>query len=174
MKPFYKDVIDELGILTLLAEFDPIVIGTPPLGIATDESDIDIACTSLHFERFSAVVGRAFHQMEAFSLRTVDHLPYPAMVASFAAMGWEIELFCQKIATDDQWGVRHFRVEEKILTLGPHLREVVVELKKEGLKTEPAFARVLSLPGDPYVALLKLEGLDDEHLKRIVDAVSPI
>lgn len=170
MKPFYRDVVEELEILTRLAEFTPVAIGTPPLDLATDESDIDIACTSPDFDRFSTVVRLEFGRMEAFSIHHVDHLSAPAVVASFRAMGWEIELFCQRIATEHQWGVRHFRVEAKLLALGPHLKDAVMRLKREGLKTEPAFARVLSLPGDPYVALLELERLDDARLREVIDA----
>lgn len=172
MKPFYEDVIEELKILTRLAEFTPVAIGTPPLGLATAESDIDIACSSPDFDRFSAVVRSAFDRMEAFSIRHVDHLAAPAEVASFKAMGWEIELFCQKVATDHQWGVRHFRVEARLLALGPHLKDAVMRLKREGLKTEPAFAKALSLPGDPYVALLELEPLDNAQLQEVIDAAT--
>ena len=172
VRPYYGKVIDELEILTRLEEFTPVAIGTPPLGIATDESDIDIACASQDFDRFSAVVRRAFDQMEAFAISHVDHLAAPAAVASFRAMGWEIELFCQKIATDHQWGVRHFRVEARLLALGPHLRDPVMRLKREGLKTEPAFAKALSLRGDPYVALLELEALDDAQLRHVIVAAT--
>jgi hypothetical protein len=172
MKPFYEDVIKELKILTRLAEFTPVTIGTPPLGLATDESDIDIACTSPDFDRFFAVVRPAFGRMEAFAIRHVEHLAAPAAVASFQAMGWEIELFCQKIATDHQWGVRHFRVEARLLVLGPHLKDAVMRLRREGQKTESAFAKALSLPGDPYVALLELEALDDAQLRDVIAAAT--
>ncbi|SFD93373.1 DUF4269 domain-containing protein [Roseivivax sediminis] len=174
MRPPYDDVIEELHILTRLAEFTPVVIGTPPLGLATEQSDIDIACTAPNFDRFSAVVRRAFGRMEAFSIRHVSHLSEPATVASFKAMGWEIELFCQRLATEYQWGVRHFRVEARLLALGPHLQESVRRLKRDGLKTEPAFARALSLQGDPYVAMLELELLDDARLRDIIDAATSL
>ena len=170
MKPHYQDVIDKLDLLSRLAAFRPVVIGTPPLGLATDDSDIDIACSAPNFDRFSGVAADAFGGEEAFALRHVGHTPDPALVASFRAMGWEIELFCQKIATDDQWGVRHFRVEKRLLALAPHLREAVVRWKQAGLKTEPAFAKALSLPGDPYEAVLALEGLDDAQLQRVIVA----
>ncbi|EPX78321.1 hypothetical protein Salmuc_03937 [Salipiger mucosus DSM 16094] len=172
MKPPYEDVIEELDVLARLAEFSPVVIGTPPLGLATDDSDIDIACSSPDFDRFFAVAGRAFDRMEAFSMRHVDHLSAPAAVASFRSMGWEVELFCQKVATTHQWGVRHFQVEARLMALGPHLKDAIMQLKREGLKTEPAFATVLSLPGDPYVAMLELEAFDDAHLQHVIDAAT--
>ncbi len=170
MKPSYLDVVNQLALLRLLAEFDPIVIGTPPLGIATPLSDIDIACSAPDFDRFADVARRSFGEMKSFSIRTPNHLPDPAIIASFCAMGWEIEIFCQEIATEVQWGVRHFRIEERLLALRPQLRERIVDLKRGGMKTEPAFARILGLTGDPYEALLELEDLSDAQLEYLLDA----
>lgn len=170
MKPFYLDVVAKLDLLRTLAEFDPIVIGTPPLGIATAASDIDIACSAPDSGRFDHTVRSAFGSMHAFSIRTSDHLPDPATVASFFACGWEIEIFCQKTATENQWGVRHFRVEKRLLALRPTLRERIVGFKQDGLKTEPAFARALGLTGDPYAAILQLEDLSDAQLVDLLDA----
>nr|WP_319385168.1 DUF4269 domain-containing protein [uncultured Roseibium sp.] len=169
MKPFYVDVVAKLDLLHLLAEFDPIVIGTPPLGIATATSDIDVACSAPDLGRFDHAVRSAFGAMKFFSIRTADHLPDPAAIASFFACGWEIEIFCQKTATEKQWGVRHFRVEERLLALQPRLRQQIISLKRGGMKTEPAFARVLGLTGDPYEAILHLEGLSDERLLELLD-----
>lgn len=48
-------------------------------------------------------------------------------------------------------------VEYKLLQQhGEDFRQQVVALKKAGIKTEPAFAKLLQLPGDPYEALLQL------------------
>ncbi|KAA5604237.1 DUF4269 domain-containing protein [Roseospira marina] len=169
MRPVHPDLIEALGLLRRLAEFCPVVIGTPPLGIATESSDIDVACSTQDLGHFADVARDHFGHMESFSLRTARHLPDPAVIASFLAMEWEIELFCQRLATEDQWGVRHFRIEERLLRLGPQLREPVVRLKQDGLKTEPAFARILALPGDPYEALLGLETLADDDLRTMIE-----
>lgn len=170
MKPSFLDVVNRLELLGLLAEFDPLVIGTPPLGIATQSSDIDIACSAPDFDGFARVARRAFGEMQCFSIQTPDHLPDPAIIASFVAKEWEIEIFCQQIATANQWGVRHFRIEERLLALRPQLRERIIDLKQGGLKTEPAFARHLGLSGDPYEALLHLERLSDVQLEDLLDA----
>lgn len=170
MRLSHTDVMDRLEIFRLLAEFDPIAIGTPPLGIATQSSDIDIACSAPDFDRFAHVAQRAFGERQAFSIKTPAHLPDPAIIASFVAMGWEIEIFCQEIATENQWGVRHFRIEKRLLALRPQLRERIVHLKRDGMKTEPAFAKVLGLTGDPFEALLHLEGRSDGQLEELLDA----
>ena len=170
MKPSYLDVVARLDLLRVLAEFDPIVIGTPPLGIATKSSDIDIACSAPDSDKFAHVAHRAFGERQAFSIKTPAHLPDPAIIASFVAMGWEIEIFCQKIATENQWGVRHFHIEKRLLALRSGLIERIVDLKQGGMKTEPAFASVLGLTGDPYEALLELEDLSDAQLEDLLDA----
>ena len=36
-------------------------------------------------------------------------------------------------------------------------QELIIELKKKGIKTEPAFAMLLDLKGDPYDELLKYD-----------------
>jgi len=40
---------------------------------------------------------------------------------------------------------------------GSVCREKIIELKKQGFKTEPAFAFLLGLKGNPYEELLKYE-----------------
>ncbi len=83
----------------------------------------------------------------------------------FAAHDWDIEIFCQPIAVERQWGVRHFRIEQRILKLAPRVAPMIRAMKEAGLKTEPAFASLLGLKGDPYAALLELENQTDEALR---------
>jgi hypothetical protein len=56
-------------------------------------------------------------------------------------------------------------VESRLLDiLGPDFRNGIIALKKQGIKTEPAFARMLGLSGDPYRAVLAIENYGDEQL----------
>ena len=53
-------------------------------------------------------------------------------------------------------GYLHMVIEYKILLQkGESFRQQVIALKQSGLKTEPAFAQLLGLPGNPYTALLE-------------------
>lgn len=164
-RPPFEQVIQELDLLGSLAAFDPVVIGTPPLGIATEDSDIDIACSADELADFADLVNELFGQLARFSLERVEHLAEPALAASFLSSGWVVELFCQRQRTEDQWGVRHFRIERRLLALEPLLRPEILKLKRSGLKTEPAFAQLLGLSGDPYEAIIALEQKSDVDLR---------
>ena len=62
---------------------------------------------------------------------------------------------------------RPMLVEARVLRLlGEEFMRRVVELKEKGVKTEPAFARLLGLDGDPYIAVLGLENVSDEDIMR--------
>lgn len=167
-RPNYQQVIDQLGLIAALADFDPVVIGTPPLGIAVEGSDIDIACSASDLGVFAEIIQAKFSQHHAFEIHDIQHLSEPACVAKFHALNWDIELFCQTMPTREQWGVRHFYIEQRLLNLVPKLKPKVIALKQKGIKTEPAFAQLLGLNGDPYEAMLELEMMSDEALIKLM------
>jgi hypothetical protein len=79
-----------------------------------------------------------------------------AIVANFSIDGIAIEIFGQNIPTREQNGYRHMLIEHRILQeRGEVFREAVIALKKSGIKTEPAFAQLLQIEGDPYLGLLE-------------------
>lgn len=160
----YQQVLDELGVLQALSEYEPTVIGTPPLGIDVSTSDIDIACTAADLTQFESAARARYGGQAGFAVKGIGRLGAPAVGVTFSAAGWEIELFCQSLPILEQWGVRHFNVEQRVLHLCPDLREQVIKLKQAGVKTEPAFAQLLGLQGDPYEAVLALESWSDDAL----------
>ncbi len=168
MRLHFETVIESLDLLGKLAGYHPVVIGTPPLGIDTDDSDIDIACTADDLDAFGKSVERMFGHLEGFSSGFPVVHEEPAILVSFGFSGWDVELFCQKIDTGSQWGVRHFRIEQRLLALEPELRHQIRDLKRLGSKTEPAFARVLRLSGDPYRSILDLESKPDDALRELL------
>ncbi|WP_025692339.1 DUF4269 domain-containing protein [Paenibacillus zanthoxyli] len=92
----------------------------------------------------------------------------PRVVARFTAGKWPVEIFGQPVPVNRQNGYIHMSVEARILDiLGEGFRERVRLLKAEGIKTEPAFAQLLALEGDPYEALLQLEPLDRRELEAL-------
>ncbi|GKT33655.1 Protein of unknown function DUF4269 like protein, partial [Aduncisulcus paluster] len=68
---------------------------------------------------------------------------------------------------------RHMVIEHRLLTLESDkaeiLKEKITELKSGGTKTEPAFAMLLGLQGNPYQALFSLEELSDSDLIKLMN-----
>jgi len=164
MKQPYPGVIDKLDLKTVLIAYEPTLIGTPPLKIDIETSDIDIACTAENLTGFVSTVTTIYSEHTDFSTEYFQTRGESAARCNFKFGGWEIELFCQTIPIMEQWGVRHYKVEKRLLQLEPKLRNHIIQLKRSGLKTEAAFARVLGLAGDPFEAVLELENWSDADL----------
>ena len=159
-------VLKDLGLLTTLGAFDPVVAGTIPLGIDLPGSDIDIICEVAPAARqsFEQLLHAHYGHLPGFRLGHVASGP-PALVSSFRCARVELEVFGQDLPTVQQYAFRHLVVEHAVLGAGgPAWRAAVRQLKKQGLKTEPAFAALLQLPGNPYEALLTLESLSPAEL----------
>jgi hypothetical protein len=161
-------VLQELAIATVLRDFDPVLAGTIPLGIDLPESDLDIICEvpAARQELFEALLRQQYGQLAGFQLARASIGGHESIVCNFQYAGSELELFGQGLPTRRQNAYRHLVVEQAILDAGgPEWRAAVVRLKRRGLKTEPAFALLLQLPGNPYDALLDLEQLPEAALR---------
>lgn len=161
-------VLQELGIWTTLGAFDPVLAGTIPLGIEVAGSDLDIICavSSAAREGFINILRRQYGHLPAFRLAQSHISGHETVVCSFRYADEELEVFGQPIPTNQQNAFRHMAVEHALLQAGGEDWRVAVQhLKTQGIKTEPAFATLLQLPGDPYAALLTLEGLSAADLQ---------
>lgn len=173
LRPTYDEALRLAGVLEALAGFDPHVAATPELGLDLPASDVDVLCHAPDRDAFEMTVRAAFGARDDFCVRRWDGGGAPAVVAGFAAHGWAFEVFGQALPVAEQLGWRHFAVERRLLALGgAALREAVLRRRRAGLKTEPAFADVLRLAGDPYQALLGLEHRTDEALASMLAAAA--
>lgn len=164
----YLEALERTGVLAKLAAFDPHVVGTPPLGLDLPTSDIDVVCFAPDLDAFASAIWSAFGRQAAFRMWQRIKLDRP-IVASFAAAGWTIELFGQASPISEQYGWRHFLVEQRLLALGGEIFPAAVMARRNnGMKTEPAFAAVLGLDGDPYQALLGLAHCSDVELTALL------
>lgn len=152
-----------------LRAFDPRIVGTLPLGIAVADSDIDIVCHARDPAAFAEAVWAGCRLHDGFALYQWMSGTRP-VIARFRWAGWPFEVFGEAIAVDRQNGFLHFEVQRKLLELDDgRLRAAVVRQRALGLKTEPAFAAVLGLTGDPYRALLDLASESDARLRARLD-----
>lgn len=151
-----------------LAEFDPHLAGTLPLGVALPTSDVDILCHAADPDAFAIALWTAFSGETDFSLRQWIISDRP-VIASFVAHGWPFQVFGQKKAVNEQNGWRHFLVERRLLRLGgATFRAAIMRERARGAKTEPAFAAVLRLQGDPYLVILDLAGCNNSRLSHLL------
>lgn len=151
-------ILTENDILEKLHCFAPILVGTIPINIDIENSDLDIICYVNNEEEFVNTLQLHFKNEKDFVISKNEK--FNSIKANFFIQDFEFEIFGQDIPTQQQNAYRHMLIEYKLLLeKGEQFRLKVIELKKQGYKTEPAFARLLNLQGDAYEELLKLEVL---------------
>lgn len=153
----YK-ALKALGIFEELQVYKPLLTGTIPIEIDLPESDLDVVCECDNHAEFAEHLSKLFANKKGFVLESFECYGILATTAKFESNGFEIEIFGQNIPTKQQNAYRHMLIEHKILTRkGTEFRDKIKQLKSDGLKTEPAFAKLLGLNGNPYEELLKFE-----------------
>ncbi len=149
------EILTQNKILSKLAEFDPILIGTIPINIDIENSDLDIICHWKNKINFTEKLNSVFGKENEFTIREAIINEKESIIANFKINDFEIEVFGQNTPTKDQNGYKHMIIEHEILqSKGENFRLEIIKLKQKGYKTEPAFAFLLDLKGDPYIELL--------------------
>ncbi|HEY3405969.1 MAG TPA: DUF4269 domain-containing protein [Ohtaekwangia sp.] len=162
------EILTSSGILMALSPFKPILTGTLPLDIFIEnKSDLDISCEVFHSPIFIHFAQDNLTKFN-FSLKQKELRSIPSVIINFRLKDFEVEIVGQPLPIREQTAVRHLRIEYALLQHGGEsLKNQVLNLKAKGIKTEPAFASLLQLEGDPYEALLKLEGNEHHRIKYI-------
>jgi len=149
------EILTQNRILSNLAAFDPILVGTIPINIDIENSDLDIVCYWKNKADFIAKLNSVFGKENEFTIRETIINDKDSVIANFKINDFEIEVFGQNTPTKDQNGYKHMIIEHEILqSKDENFRLEIIRLKQNGYKTEPAFAFLLGLKGDPYVELL--------------------
>ena len=153
------ETLSEHAILKRLAEYSPILVGTIPINIDIENSDLDIICCFQDKDSFKKNVIECFGKYKDFQIWENANFNPVAVVASFMTNDFEIEIFGQNRISTQQNAYRHMLIEHKLLLeKGESFRKEIIELKKSGLKTEPAFTKALGLKGEnPYTELFQFE-----------------
>ena len=150
---------------------DPMPESVKDMEIMDVVKDLDVLCEVDDFNAFSDALQTAYGHVPDFILsdfKTGRDGPY--RTASFSHGDSVIEVFGQALPVIRQAAYRHMVIQARLLDLGGGgLRSEIIALRNGGRKTEPAFARRLGMAGDPYVALLALEEMDDSALRRLLD-----
>lgn len=151
-----QKLLTENRVMDYLQEFHPILVGTIPINIATEDSDVDIVCSFESQDKFKEEINRNFNTYPEYSVVQKSFQDEPTVVVRFKMGAFPVEIFAQRKPSNQQMAFLHMLIEHKILEEeGKDFRKAIIELKENGLKTEPAFTKLLNLQGDPYLSLLK-------------------
>lgn len=162
-------VLIELDLFSVLADFEPVLAGTFPLGLETPQSDLDILCYAEDLAYFEQLVTAVYGDEDEFEVRHVEKNRLPSVICDFRYQNIPIQLFAQPRPTEEQHAYRHMIAEARLLREGGEdALHAIRELKRDGMKTEPAFAEYFCLADDPYEALLTLADASAEELSDVV------
>lgn len=161
----YK-ILKENNIFEILENYNPLLAGTIPIEIDVRKSDLDIICEVKKFDIFTKLLEKEFSKFNNFKTRFINN--DSVVVCNFEIDFIEIEIYASNISSFKSNAYRHMLIEDRIINLlGDEFKEKIINLKEKGLKTEPAFAKLLNLNNDPYEALLNLEDFSDEEIKAL-------
>lgn len=152
-------VLTKYKIFDILDYYSPILAGTIPIEINIEGSDLDIIC-ELDF-RFEEDFLDDISFSKMIPSEEEVKVEYPiingekSIVINFMLEEFPIEIFAQNKPTTQQNAYLHMIAEYKILQeKGDEFKQKIIDLKKKGIKTEPAFGMLLNLE-NPYEDLLK-------------------
>jgi len=155
-KRAYK-AIKNLKIMETLKAYHPLLVGTIPIDIDIESSDLDIICEVYDFKKFEQILVEKFGDFYKFSIEAESEKGNLRTVCSFDYNEFIFEIFAQPVKTIHQNAYMHMVVENRILKIvGEKAIETIRDLKRNGYKTEPAFGVYLKLSGDPYEFLLSM------------------
>ncbi|WNI36398.1 DUF4269 domain-containing protein [Chryseobacterium sp. SG20098] len=151
------EILTKYRVFDKLKDYSPILAGTVPIEIDIKGSDLDLIFeVDLKYEQ-DFLDDLLFCQLIPHDVE----VEYPivngekCMTLNFMLDGFPIEIFGQNKPTKQQNAYLHMMAEYKILKeKGEEFKQRIIELKKQGIKTEPAFGILLGLE-NPYEDLLK-------------------
>ncbi|MDT0122150.1 DUF4269 domain-containing protein [Paenibacillus sp. RRE4] len=163
-------VLHESRLLLTLSAHAAYPAGTVPIDVYLPDSDLDILCYS---EDLNAFQVETSSQLESIAVNGSTEWTFgdnalgqnAYITCKLRLELWPVEIFAQATPVDQQNAYLHMQVEWSLLQLwGEAGQREIRRLKQAGWKTEPAFARVLGLEGDPYIVMRELASLQEPEL----------
>lgn len=149
-------LLQQYAVWDILLPYTPLLAGTIPIAIDIDTSDLDIICCWQDQTAFIAHICQHFAHYQHFRIIATQVRQRETVIANFVLDGFEIEIFGQNRPSAQQEAFRHLLIEHEILLSRDNdFRQQIIALKQAGWKTEQAFAHLLGLSGNPYIALLQ-------------------
>ncbi|HCA06675.1 MULTISPECIES: DUF4269 domain-containing protein [unclassified Chryseobacterium] len=153
------DVLKKYQVFEKLKDYSPVLAGTIPIEIDIESSDLDIICeVDLECEEDfldEIAMRRLMPGDTDVKVENIVVRGEKSIVLNFMLEEFPIEIFGQNKPSIEQNAYRHMVAEYRILQeKGEDFKHKIIELKKQGIKTEPAFGLLMELE-NPYEDLLK-------------------
>lgn len=173
-RPKFAMLVTELRLFEIFKDSEPFIAGTIPLSIDGRDADLDFLVSGTGHEEFTKVCSDSFGSCLEFSISQGHANGADYSLCSFLYREVPVEIFSSVNSTYTQNGFLHFQIEEKLLKYGViDWQTNVIKLKADGLKTEPAFARLLKQEAvDPYKYLLDLQRKPIRELREIIQTAT--
>lgn len=154
------EVFTKYHVFEKLSNYSPLLAGTIPIEIDIEGSDLDIICeVDLRFEEDfleEIMFTRLIPPEVEVTVEKMVIKGEKSIVLNFMLEEFPVEIFGQNKPATEQNAFRHMIAEYKILQeKGAEFKQKIIELKKQGIKTEPAFGILMNLE-NPYEDLLKI------------------
>ncbi|TGL86882.1 DUF4269 domain-containing protein [Leptospira congkakensis] len=161
--------LEKWKILKSLHGFKPTLAGTIPLDIDTDSSDVDLLVKFNIPAHLQKICYAKFRNLPNYSFSEKTMALRVTLICRFETKKFQYEIFGQSVEPTDQYAWIHMMVENRFLKLAdPSFRDEIRNLKKQGIKTEPAFCQILDLKGDPYKTLVLWNQKSDEQFQELL------
>ncbi len=92
----YK-VLKEIDIFNVLRKFNPILVGTIPINIDIENSDLDIVCEVYDFKEFQKIVEDRYSMFSKFHISNNSTDNETILTINFYVNDIEIEIYAQSL-----------------------------------------------------------------------------
>lgn len=161
--------LEKWKIIKHLNGFKPTLAGTIPIGIDTEKSDVDILVKFNLPSHLQKVCYAKFRNLPNYSFSEKTISLRVSLICRFSTSKFQYEIFGQSVEPTEQYAWIHMMVENRFLNLAnERFRESILDLKRNGMKTEHAFCQTLSLKGDPFKTLLLWNQKSDDEYRDLL------
>jgi hypothetical protein len=137
-------LLTDYAVMEKLKAFDPILVGSIPLNVGIETSDIDIICCWKSKNEFIDAVLRAFGTAENFSITDKNTDEGCIVRCQLSLHDFDIEIFGSSVPSDQQNAYKRMLAKYEIVERnGENFRQAVVNLKRKGFKTGEAIKHLL-------------------------------
>lgn len=166
------ETLVSLDVLKTLQEYSPLLVGTIPLKIETDQNDLELICEICNSGDFKKKLVKKYGDQSDFHIKENIFQGIKTVISFFRHQNFGIKIWGQPVPVENQPAYLQMVVEARLLRIGgSDAKKRIRELKLSGMETEQAFAHYFNLTGDPCLVLLQLAQFSESELSRIIEMI---